>query len=358
MLNLAVVGCGYWGPNLIRNFYYLSECNVKTACDPDTSRLEHMRYLYPAIQTTTAFDQVIDDKEIDAVAIATPVRFHYEMARKSLEAGKHTFIEKPMASSAAECLKLIEIAEKNRLTIVVGHTFIYSPPVRKIKEIIDHGSLGDIQYISARRLNLGLFQTDINVTWDLAPHDISIILYIMGKVPLAVNCQGKAHVNPDIEDVTSMTLNFENGGFATIQSSWLDPNKIREMTFVGSKRMLVYNDLEPAETIKIYDKRVETPPYYDTFAEFHYSYHYGDMYSPYLKQYEPLKRECQHFLDCIKTGDRPESSAYDGLQVVQILEAASESLKREGAKVEIGDFGIDASAKLPEDEKMPAARAV
>jgi len=155
-----------------------------------------------------------------------------------------------------------------------------------------------------------------------------------------------------------MTLNFENGGFATIQSSWLDPNKIREMTFVGSKRMLVYKDLEPAETIKIYDKRVETPPYYDTFAEFHYSYHYGDMYSPYLKQYEPLKRECQHFLDCIKTGDRPESSAYDGLQVVQILEAASESLKREGAKVEIGDFGIDASAKLPEDEKMPAARAV
>jgi len=317
-----------------------------------------MHSLYPAIQTTTEFDQVIDDKEIDAVAIATPVRFHYEMARKSLEAGKHTFIEKPMASSAAECLKLIQIAEKDNLTIVVGHTFIYSPPVRKIKEIIDHGSLGEIQYISARRLNLGLFQTDINVTWDLAPHDISIILYIMGKKPLSVNCQGKAHVNPDIEDVTSMTLNFANGGFATIQSSWLDPNKIREMTFVGSKRMLVYNDLEPAETIKIYDKRVETPPYYDTFAEFHYSYHYGDMYSPYLKQYEPLKRECQHFLDCIKTGDRPESSAHDGLQVVQILEAASESLKREGAKVEIGDFGIDALPKLPEDEKMPAARAV
>ena len=358
MPNIAVVGCGYWGPNLIRNFISLNGCNVKMACDPDESRLEHMKSLYPTIHTTTGFDDVINDKEIDALVIATPVRFHFEMAKKSLEAGKHTFIEKPMASSAAECSELIEIAEKNNLTIIVGHTFIYSPPVRKIKEIIDHGSLGDIQYISARRLNLGLFQTDINVTWDLAPHDISIILYVMGKAPLSVNCQGKAHVNPDIEDVTSMTLNFENGGFATIQSSWLDPNKIREMTFVGSNRMLVYNDLEPAETIKIFDKRVETPPYYDTFAEFHYSYHYGDMYSPYLKQYEPLKKECQHFLDCIKTGDKPESSGHEGLRVVQILEAASESLKREGGKVEIGDSESETLPKLPKDESISAAQAI
>jgi predicted dehydrogenase len=358
MFNIAVVGCGYWGPNLIRNFNSLSGCKVKMACDPDNSRLEHMKSLYPAVTTTTEFDEVINDKEIDSIAIATPVRFHFEMAKKSLEAGKHAFIEKPMASSVAECRQLVTLAEENDLTIIVGHTFIYSPPVRKIKEIIDHGSLGDIQYISARRLNLGLFQTDINVTWDLAPHDISIILYVMGKAPLSVNCQGKAHVNPDIEDVTSMSLNFANGGFATIQSSWLDPNKIREMTFVGSKRMLVYNDLEPAESIKIYDKRVETPPYYDTFAEFHYSYHYGDMYSPYLKQYEPLKRECQHFLDCIKTGKEPESSGYEGLQVVQILEAASESLKREGAKVEIGDPERETLPKLPKDTNIPSARAV
>jgi predicted dehydrogenase len=355
MLNIAVVGCGYWGPNLIRNFNSLSGCTVKTACDADKNRLDHMLSLYPAIHTTVDFDEVINDKKIDAVVIATPVRFHFEMALKSLEAGKHTFIEKPMASSAAECGELITIAEKNDLTIIVGHTFIYSPPVRKIKEIIGHGSLGDIQYISARRLNLGLFQTDINVTWDLAPHDISIILYVLGKPPISVNCQGKAHVNPDIEDVTSMTLNFSNGGFATIQSSWLDPNKIREMTFVGSKRMLVYNDLEPSESIKIYDKRVETPPYYDTFAEFHYSYHYGDMYSPYLKQYEPLKRECQHFLDCIKTGDKPESSGYDGLQVVQILEAASESLKKEGAKVDIADPKTETLPKLPKNESIRAA---
>ena len=357
-INTGIVGCGYWGPNLIRNFNSLNDCNVKMACDSDNSRLEHMQSLYPAIHTTTEFDHVVNDKEIDAIAIVTPVRFHFEMAKKSLQAGKHTFIEKPMASSVAECSELIALAEENSLTLVVGHTFIYSPPVRKIKEIIEHGSLGEIQYISARRLNLGLFQTDINVTWDLAPHDISIILYILGKTPISVNCQGKAHVNPDIEDVTSMTLYFPNGGFATIQSSWLDPNKIREMTFVGSKRMLVYNDLEPNEKIKIYDKRVETPPYYDTFAEFHYSYHYGDMYSPYLKQYEPLKKQCQHFLDCIKSGEKPESGGYEGLQVVQILEAATESLKREGAKVDIGDLEIDILPKLSKDANISATQAV
>jgi predicted dehydrogenase len=317
-----------------------------------------MERIYPGVETTTEFDQVIDDPEIDAVTIATPVRFHYEMAKKALAAGKHIFIEKPMASSAAECQELIDVAENKNLTIIVGHTFIYSPPVRKIKEIIKHRDLGEIQYIGARRLNLGLFQTDINVTWDLAPHDISIILYILGNLPISVNCQGKAHVNSDIEDVTSMTLNFENGAFATIQSSWLDPIKIRDMTFVGSKRMLLYNDIEPNEKIKIYDKRVETPPYYDTFAEFHYSYHYGDMYAPNIKQFEPLNMQCQHFLDCIKTGETPESSGYDGLQVVQILEAASESLKRDGAKVDIDAPGIKAFPKVVKRDNIHAAKAI
>jgi predicted dehydrogenase len=240
-----------------------------------------------------------------------------------------------MASSAAECKDLIKLAKTQQLTIIVGHTFIYSPSVRKIKDIVRAGDLGEIQYISARRLNLGLFQTDINVTWDLAPHDISIIIYVLDRIPISVNCQGKAHVNPNIEDVTGMTLNFNNGAFATIQSSWLDPNKIREMTFVGSKRMLVYNDVEPIEKIKIYDKRVETPPHYDTFAEFHYSYHYGDMYAPYIKQYEPLRLECQEFLDSIKTGLKPETGGLEGLHIVQILEAASKSLKNNGAMVKI-----------------------
>jgi predicted dehydrogenase len=263
-----------------------------------------------------------------------------------------------MASSVAECRELIDIAEDKNLTIIIGHTFIYSPPVRKIKEIINHGDLGEIQYISSRRLNLGLFQTDINVAWDLAPHDISIILYVLDKFPISVNCQGKAHVNRDIEDVTSMTLNFKNDAFATIQSSWLDPNKIREMTFVGSRRMLVYNDVESIEKIKIYDKRVETPPHYDTFAEFHYSYHYGDMYSPYLTQWEPLKMQSEQFLDCIKTGKKSASSGYEGLKVVQILEAASESLRREGAKVEIADTEQEALQKISQECDTPTVRAV
>ena len=335
MFNIAIAGCGYWGPNLLRNFNALADCNVKYACDTDEDRLTHMQSLYPQVQTTTDFDRLVTDYDIDAVVIATPVSFHFEMARQCLQAGKHAFIEKPMAKSVSECKELIEIAGSKGLTIMVGHTFIYSQPVMKIKEIINSGDLGEILYISARRLNLGLFQKDINVAWDLAPHDISIILYTMQDIPVSVNCQGKAHVNPNIEDVTNMTLSFSNGGFATIQSSWLDPNKVREMTFVGSKKMLVYDDTEPNEKIKIYDKRVEAPPHYDTFAEFHYSYHYGDMYSPYLKQIEPLKVEAEHFLNCIRHGNRPESCGQKALKVVQILEAASESIKRDGAKVEI-----------------------
>jgi predicted dehydrogenase len=355
MYNLAVAGCGYWGPNLVRNFRLLSGCKLKIVCDLKKDRLAHMQTLYPDVETTTEFDQLVKDPDIDAIAIAVPVHSHFEMAKTVLQAGKHVFIEKPMASSVAECKELIQLAETQNLTVMLGHTFIYSPPVRKIKEIIGYGDIGEIQYISSRRLNLGLFQTDINVAWDLAPHDISIILYILGHPPISVNCQGKAHVNPRIEDVTNMTLNFANGGFATIQSSWLDPNKIREMTFVGSRRMLLYNDLEPMEKIKIYDKRVETPPHYDTFAEFHYSYHYGDMYAPYIKHYEPLRKECQEFLDCIRTGSKPETGGLEGLQVVQILEAASKSLKNDGALVEIDR--VDPMQFFNEHEQRVAAVA-
>jgi predicted dehydrogenase len=344
-LNVAVAGCGYWGPNLIRNLVSLQGCLVKWVCDVDPKRVSHMKQLYPGVDTTPDFEVLVSDPEIDAVMISTPVHLHHEMARKSLQAGKHTFIEKPMASSAMECAELVELAAKNRLTLMVGHTFIYSSPVRKIKELIDSGDIGTVQYISSRRLNLGLFQKDINVAWDLATHDISIILYLLGKVPASVNCQGKAHINRGIEDVTNMSLDFAGGGFATIHSSWLDPNKVREMIIVGSKRMIVYNDNEPLEKIKIYDKRVETPPHYDTFAEFQYSYHYGDMVAPYIKQVEPLKTECQHFIDCITTGARPQTSGLDGLRVVQILEASSRSLANGGGRVEIdGNIGTIPSA--------------
>lgn len=333
MLNVGVVGCGYWGPNLIRNFSALSECNVKILCDADTERLQKMASLYPHVARTTNYIELIEDQTIDAIVIATPVRFHFEMAMQSLLADKHTFVEKPMVKNLREGKLLVQTAQNRGLTLMVGHTFIYSPAVRKIKEIINSEELGDIQYIAARRLNLGLFQKDINVAWDLTPHDISIINYVLEESPVSINCQGKAHINPDIEDITNMVLNYSNGRIATVQSSWLDPNKVRDMTFVGSKKMLVYDDIEPIEKIKIYDKRVEIPPHYDTFAEFHYAYHYGDMYAPYIKQYEPLKRECQHFLDCIKNREESESSGFEALKVVQILQAANESLKDGGGKV-------------------------
>lgn len=335
MINVGIVGCGYWGPNLIRNLNNLSGCKVKTICDTDLDRLSHMQKLYPGAEITEEFDAIIQDTEVNAVVIAVPVFLHYKFAKKSLEAGKHTFIEKPMASSSAECEELVAIAEKKNLTLMVGHTFVYCSAVRKIKEIMDSGELGELLYISSRRLNLGLYQKDINVAWDLAPHDISIILYLLGESPVAVNCQGKSHLGQNREDVTNMTIDLANGKFAMIQSSWLDPVKIREMVFVGTKKMLVYNDLEPIETIKIYDKRVEKPPHYDTFAEFHYSYHYGDMYSPRIESTEPLKVECQHFLDCVETGEKSYSSGVEGLKVVQVLEASDNSLKENGKRIEI-----------------------
>ena len=335
MLTFSVIGCGYWGPNLVRNLMSLSECRVHSVCDKDHDRLAHMKQLYPEVEITRNMDDVTTDARVDAVVIATPVRYHFEMARQCLEAGKHTFIEKPMARSSEECRELIQLAEQRNLTLMVGHTFIYSTPVRKIKEIIHAGELGQIQNINARRLNLGLYQKDINVAWDLAPHDISILLYLLDGMPTSVNCQGRAHVKPGIEDVTNITLDYADGTFVTIQSSWLDPNKIRETVIVGSRRMLVYNDLEPNEKIKIYDKRVEVPPYYDTFAEFQYSYYYGDVYSPYLRLAEPLKTECEHFKDCILTGAESMSGGLQGLQVVQILEAADASLRQGGSQVEI-----------------------
>jgi predicted dehydrogenase len=334
-LNLGVVGCGYWGPNLVRNFRSLRQCSIKYVCDSDPNRLARMAELYPEVKGASNIEQLLEDESLNAIAIAVPVGLHFEIAQKSLLAGKHTFIEKPMAASTAQCKELIDIADRRKLTIMVGHTFLYSAPVRRIKKIVESRDLGELLYISSQRLNLGLFQKDINVAWDLAPHDISIILYVMGKRPVSVNCQGKAHVNPGIEDVTNMSLNFPNGGFATLHNSWLDPNKVRRMTFVGSRRMLLYDDNEQLEKIKIFDKCVETPPHYDTFAEFHYSYHYGDTYSPYLQQVEPLKEQCQHFLDCVRDGSRCQTGGEKGLEVVQVLEAACESLRNDGSKVEI-----------------------
>jgi len=332
-VSVGIVGCGYWGPLLIRNFVNLPNCNAIAVCDASEARLKHIARLYPSVQCVTDYNRLLADFDLDAIIIATPVNSHYPLAKASLLAGKHTFIEKPMAASSQQCEELIELARRQGVTLMVDHTFLYSAAVRKIVEIVEAGDIGDLRYINSRRLNLGLFQKDINVAWDLAPHDISIILHILGEFPVSVNCQGNAHVTPNVEDVTNMSLMFRHKRFATIQSSWLEPRKIREMTIVGSRRMIVYDDLQTHEKIKVYDVRVERPPHYDTFAEFQYSYHYGDSYIPHLHQEEPLKAVCKHFLDCIETGSPPLSGGRCGFELVRILEAASASLKASGAPI-------------------------
>jgi predicted dehydrogenase len=342
-ISVGVVGCGYWGPNLVRNFRSLNNCNLKAMCDMSEKRLAHMRTLYSDVEGFTEYKHLLNGVNLDAIVVAAPVNHHYPLAKQALEAGKHVLIEKPMASSAEQCEELIEIAERNGLVLMIGHTFLYSSAVRKIVEIVRAGDIGDIRYINSQRLNLGLFQKDINVAWDLAPHDISIILHILGEMPVTVNCQGNAHVTPGIEDVTNLSMTFRNNKFATIQSSWLEPRKVRQMTIVGTRRMIVYDDLQPNEKIRIYDVRVERPPHYDTFAEFHYSYHYGDSYIPHVVHEEPLKKECHHFLECIETGARPLTCGRQGLELIRILEASSESLKNHGAPVEFDNSGLGRS---------------
>ena len=342
-ISVGVVGCGYWGPNLVRNLRNVPRCSVKAICDSNADRLAKVKSLYPELEALTDYQQLLNGIDLDAVIVATPVAQHYSLAKAALLAGKHTFIEKPMASSSAECEELVQIAHGNGLVLMVGHTFLYSSAITKIKEIVDSGDLGEIRYINCRRLNLGLFQKDINVAWDLAPHDISIILHILGEFPTAVNCQGNAHVTAGVEDVTNMSLSFRNKRFATIQSSWLEPRKVREMTIVGTRRMIVYDDLQPNEKIRIYDVRVERPPHYNTFAEFQYSYHYGDSYIPHLQQEEPLRALSQHFIDCIQGQRRPITSGHEGMELVRILEAASDSLRMNGAPVCFGANGARAN---------------
>ncbi len=339
-IKVGVAGCGYWGPNLARNFNSLPDCTLRAVCDVSEERLKHVTSLYPEVRGELDYQRMLETEDLNAVAIATAVRHHFPMAKASLLAGKHTLIEKPMAASAAQCEELIEIARKQGLVLMVGHTFLYSQAVQRIKTIVDLGDIGEIRYIAARRLNLGLYQKDINVAWDLAPHDLSIILHIMGESPVSVNCQGSAHVTPGVEDVMMMHLEFPKHRSALVHSSWLDPRKIREMTIVGSKRMIVYDDVSQSEKIRIFDARVERPPHYDTFAEFQYAYHYGDIYAPHIKLEEPLKTECQHFLECVRTGQTPLTSGTRGLEVVRVLEACSMSLKSNGNPVrfEAGKF--------------------
>jgi len=330
-VSVGVVGLGYWGPNLARNFHQLPDCDLRALCDLDSNRLKNLTHLYPAATSHTSYTEMLANEELDAIAIATPVPHHFRIAKAALLAGKHVLIEKPLAASAEEGEQLIELAKRNGLNLMVGHTFLYSAPIEMIKQLIDSGDIGKIRYINSQRLNLGLFQKNINVVWDLAPHDISIILHLLGQSPDFVNCQGNAHITPGIEDVSNLSLSFKSGQFATIQSSWLEPRKVRQMTIVGTQKMIVYDDIETIEKIRIYDTRINRPQRYDNFGEFHYSYHYGDCFVPYIEQSEPLRKMCQHFVDGIKTGNQPLTSGESGLEVLKVLEASSNSLKSNGA---------------------------
>jgi predicted dehydrogenase len=335
-LAVGIVGCGYWGPNLARNFSTDPRSEVRALCDTNTVRLEQVRTAHPKAAAFADFHQMIGMTGLDAVVVATPVKSHHEIAKAALLAGKHVLVEKPMAANSQECEELIEIARIQDLVLMVGHTYLYSAAVRQISEIIRAGDIGEVKYINGQRLNLGLFQSDINVAWDLAPHDLSIILHVMGDSPLLVNCQGNAHITPGIEDVTNLSLTFSRQRFATIQSSWLEPRKVRQMTFVGTRKMIVYDDLQPLEKIRIHDVRVERPPHYESFAEFQYSYHYGDCHVPRIEQSEPLKVMCGHFIDCIHENAVPLTCGNRGLELVRLLEAGSESLRSRGCPVSPG----------------------
>ena len=352
VINVGVVGCGYWGPNWVRNLSSLPGCRLKSVCDADAARLSHMRSLYPSVETHLDFEEFLADSSLDAIVIATGARLHHKMGMASLLSGRHTCIEKPMAMSSGDSEELTRIAREKSLVLMAGHTFLYSPVVRRIKEIVDSGDLGDIRYISARRLNLGIFQRDINVAWDLAPHDLSIILHLMGEQPLSVNCQGSANVFPGNHDITSMWLEFPENRSAMVQSSWLDPRKTREMTIVGSRKMIVYDDLPNQDKVRIYDARVDGPRHYDSFAEFHYAYHYGEVVTPYIEQDEPLKLEAQHFIDSIRKGVEPLTNGDHSTQIVRILEAATQSLAQRGASIPLA-----AAAKLPRGKTRRATAA-
>ena len=329
-VRVGVVGCGYWGPKLIRNFHSIPGSDLTIVSDLRQDRLDHIKGLYPSVETTTSFDALLDSP-VEAVAIATPVSRPYEMAKQALLADKHVLVEKPLTQSTEYADALIELARERGRILMVGHTFEYNPAVEYLKRFIESGKLGRVYYINATRVNLGIFQKDINVIWDLAPHDVSILLYLLGIKPDQVSARGSAYVQPGIEDVAYVTLNFPNGIMADVRVSWLDPCKIRRITVVGSKKMVVYDDVEPNEKIKIYDKGVDAPPYSDTMEQFRLSYRYGDITTPAISNAEPLAIETRHFLECIRTGTTPRSDGIVGRDVVRILEAAQHSLQNEGS---------------------------
>ena len=334
MIEVAVIGVGGWGKNLARNYYQLPEANLRYICDLDPAKLEAMQRQYPGTTTTNSYDDVLADPELDAVVIATTGPSHYELAKKALLAGKDVYVEKPFVLEVEHAVELTELAEKGDRIVMVGHLLEYHPVVARLKDMIEAGDLGDVYYIYSQRLNLGTVREDENALWNFAPHDISSILYLLGKKPVDVSARGQDYLQRDVEDVVFLTISFEDSTMAHIHVSWLDPHKVRKLTIVGSSKMAVFDDLESSEKLKVYDKGARLSQDYDTFAEY-VGLRFGDITIPYVKTGEPLRIECLHFIDCVENRKQPRSDGHDGIRVIKVLDAAQRSLKNNGVPVAI-----------------------
>ena len=334
MIRVGIVGLGYWGPNLVRCFSDLPNCKVTAVCDKSHVQLRRIKDRYPGIQPLESFDELLDRDLVDAVVIATPTSTHFRLASAALEHDLHVFVEKPLAKTAGECRQLIDMADERNRTLFVGHVFLYSAPLIKLHELIESDELGSINYISSRRLNLGPVRKDVSALYDLAPHDISMMLYLLGQKPTSVICSGFGRITPGIHDVCNLTMLFEGNRMGMIHVSWLDPRKERVLTVVGDKKTAVYDDLDQ-EKIRIFDKgidrRVDAT---GDFADFQLACRYGGSYSPFIHEQEPLKLECAEFLRCIEEGDVPLTDGVNGLNVVEVLQAADQSLALGGQLVE------------------------
>jgi predicted dehydrogenase len=332
-MNIAVVGLGYWGPNLLRNLHEMPCVETLTACDLRVDRLEAIRRRYPAVRTTTSYDDVLGDDDVDAVLVATPVSSHHPLASAALRAGKHVFIEKPLAASCAEAESLIDLADAGGLVLMPGHTFLYSPPVMMIRSLIEAGELGEIYFVSTSRVNLGLHQPDVSVAWDLGPHDFSMLRYWLDETPGHVSAVARGCIIPTIPDVAFIDLEYASGTLAHVELSWLAPSKLRRTTIVGARKMVVYDDTS-SEPVRVFDSgAVLRDP--ATFGEYTLTYRTGDILSPHVEAAEPLYRELEDFCSAIREGTVPRSSAALGLDVVRTIEAVDASLDSLGARVPI-----------------------
>jgi predicted dehydrogenase len=333
MIRIGVIGYGYWGPNLVRNFAETPGAEIAAVADLDTSKLALVQRRFPAVKTTTHFHDLLTDPSIDAIAVATPVGTHFELGIAALKAGKHLWLEKPMAETSFQARKLVDEADRRGLVLIVDHTFIYTGAVRKMAEIVKSGDLGRIYYYDSIRVNLGLFQRDVSVISDLAVHDFSILDHLLGEHPVAVSASGINHFPGTPENLAFITLFYDSGVIAHANVSWLAPVKVRQILVGGSKKMITYDDLEPSEKIKVYDKGISFTDDPDQIQEMRVGYRMGDMWAPKLAMTEALRVEGEHFVDCITNGTSPETSGHLGVRVVELIEAATSSMRGKGETV-------------------------